>query len=649
MANQTPEQLTSEIQQILSSGNLHQLKQILPSGQFENLNCTDKSKISLLFYNFGTKAIQEASKIDNLENALVALMKAHEFDPENEGVCFTIAQAYLRMRLMNPDEEYAYQAHEYLTKAENILRYAGKKMPLDSLWEWAVCLYFIAKESGEAVDYKCSVDKFFEAHALGLETADFLNEYGTALGEFGVIIGNHDCIIEAIHLLERSLKINSALPSSWLRLACAYKILYVTTGNVEYFEKADQSFVGAARLDADSLTLWLNWGQLLALEGKTIRDPTLLLSSVEKIEKANAINPNDPIIQASLADSLIHLGAITEQIELLKEAKEKLENCLAQVPDSIDMLCLYGHCFVHMGKYFSEKSFIEQAIEKFQQGISRDRKSYILWHGLATAHYAIGELEKNALSFEKAAKFCAQAINLGGELPNYWNDWGVALMKLGDLNNDGQAIAHAVEKFEKAIKTFNQKQKGNPDPDWIYNYGCALDFLGEFEQNPHHYEQAIAVLSHLHDQYPDSPHIRYNLAIALYHFGDATEDEDALERSIEHLQVLINKDAEDDNILNDYGLSCLTLADLYRDTFINPRSFKYFQKAEQAFMQAIACGGTEGNYWLACVYSLQNHLEQGIHFLERAKQAGILPPAEDLLQNVWLDNLKMHPQFKTLI
>jgi tetratricopeptide (TPR) repeat protein len=644
-----PDNLSRKIQEVALSKDWNQLPYQLASQEIERLSCADKEKLANLFFLQGQEFMSQSEETKEVEAALASFKEALRVDPTQTAIWTAYAQAYFKLAQLNQNEEYLSKAHELFTHAEMLFHTQGHKLPLDTLWEWGKVLYQMAKHSEEALDFKRSLEKFHEAHARGLHDPDFLLQFGTALGEFGVITGQEELILQATPILEACLKLNADNAFAWLRLACVYKILYFCTGDVGFYEKADQSFLAVARIDSEHVPLWLNWGQLLILEGKTARDDALLVSALEKLEKADRILPNDPVILMTLADALIQLGSLAERVDYLKEAKNKLELVLKMVPENIEALCLLGHCYIHLGRYFADPVYIEEAIDRFKTGVSLNKKVYILWHGLSMAHMALGDLRREPGDFEKSAKFCSQAIRLGGEAPGYWNDWGVALMKLGDLTTNGEVIASALEKFEEAIRCYHRKHQGSPDPDWVYNYGCALDFLGDYEHNPLLYERAIAVLGQLHEHYPDAPHIRYNLAIAFYHFGDAASDEMALEKSIEHLEALAAQDPEDDNIFNELGLVYLTLADTYKDTFQSARSKLAFEHAEQGFLHSIACGGVESNYWLSCLYCLQENYSDAIYFLERTRQAGALPSPEEILSNDWLAGLKNSPHFRAFL
>lgn len=611
------------------------------SEEVGGLSLNEKEFLGRLFCNRGS----ELMGMGQIEKAIGCYERALQLDPAKPEIYFSLARAHLKQE----NEESYIQANLLFAQGEKRLISLGQIVPVQVLWEWGLSLSFLAKCSEEAIDFKQAIEKFHEAYEVGLRSPLFYLDYGSVLTQFGILLGKQELMREGAKFLEFSLKEDSSNAESWFRLATTYKILYFLSGDIDCFEKADQAFLAVARIKEDHFSLWLDWGQLLAMEAKMVRDESLLISALEKLEKSEQEKGDDPVVLTTLADVLIHLGVLSEKVELLKEAKDKLERVLEVAPSFLDARCLLGQCYIHLGRYFTDFYYLELALDQFEKGISNNKEFSSFWHGLANAHFALGEMKQDPSEYKKAAEFCSEAVRLNREISNYWNDWGVALMKLGDYTSDAIHIAGAVEKFEEAIKCFNRKQKGAPDPDWIYNYGCALDFLGEFEHDPRHYERAIAVLAQLHEQYPDSLHIRYNLGLALYHLGDSIGDEEVLAKAIFHLEYLANKDPEDDNILNDLGLACLTLADIYIDSFQNDLSGHYFSRAEHFFSQALAAGGIEANYWLGCLYALQENLSEAMYFLERAKSNGVLPLPIDLMNNEWLNNLKHIPSFKTLL
>lgn len=612
-----------------------------------------KDELGRQFFERGEALLMNAEDLSSLQEAYSVLENALKLIPSSIKAWTSFGDVNLRIAYIEEDPKRFLKAHEVFTHSENLCKEAGLELPPEALWDWGNCLYWMGKESEEAYELKTALDKYSEAYKKGLSDSIFFLDYGTAMGELGVLVGRQELIIDAANLLKRSIEVNGDNPSSWLRLACAYKILYFLTGDVGQFENADQSFVAAARFNVDPaepLALWLNWGQLLSLEGKTTRDPELLISALEKLEKADLIQQDDPIVLTAIGDTLMHIGILEDKYDFLKESIATLELACSLAVDYPDPFCLLGHALANMGKYFSDASYVHKAIEKFQMGISQDKESHHFWHGLATACFILAEMTHKEEDYLKATKFCEEAIKVGGDIPGYWNDWGVALMKLGELVENSGHLFEAVQKFEEAIHCFNRKSGGGtPDPDWFYNYGCALDWIGDHEFNPSYFERSIVILARLIDQYPDFHYARYNLGLACFHLGDVTGEIEPLEQAIEQFQLYIQCEPEDDTVMSDLGLTYLTLGDLLQESIENERSIACFKAAEIYLLKSLALGSGRSNYYLACLHSINGNFPEAMIYLQRAAKLKVMPPLEDVLQDEWLGELRLTPQFQIFL
>ena len=619
-----------------------------------DLPLTDKQTLSRVFYEYGQNLLISSTSPLFLERAYCAFEKSLRLDGAFEKAWLRFSAVNLKLAIADHDIELLYKSHELFSHADELHKLHEISMPILGLWQWGSCLYHIAKDSGEAVDYKLAIEKMREAHGRGLQGDAFHLEYAMALGEMGIMLGNVDLLIEAALFFEKSLEDGLDSPLTWLRLACTYKVLYFMTTDVEFFEKADQSFVAAARQqpqieEKSRHDLWVNWAELLVFEGKISTDPDMLTAALEKLVQIDQKNVSDSLVLNLMGDAFTHLGIFEDRFEYFKEAQGKLEQAHSLYPNNVDTINHLGHCLSSMGKYLGDPKHLLQAIEKFQKGISIDRTNYQIWHGLAMTNFLLGEQTSDIAIYEKSLKFFSEAVQLGGDLPIYWNDWGVALMKLGELTNDQGPIAEAVEKFEAAIQAYNRKNSGLSDPDWFYNYGCALDWLGSYDPNPVYFERSITILSRLLEQYPTLHHIRYSLGLSLYHLGDVIGDVEVLEQSIEHFSTYIQSEPEDDTAISDLGLTYLTLAEILEESIKSEYSTNCFLKAEQFLSHAIALGNTRSNYYMACLHSLKGNVDTAIHFLNRTKTHDVLPPLETLLEDDWLTPLLNTQAFITFI
>lgn len=621
-----------------------------------DLPLTDKQTLSRLFFEYGENLLHSPTSPLAMERAYCAFEKSLRLDSTFEKAWLKFAEANLKLALADKDIELLNKANELFLHAEELYKIQGIALSTHALWHWGVCLYGIAKDSEEAIDYKFAIEKMRAAYNGGLENSAFYLDFGMTLGEMGILLGNVELLLEAAQFFEKSLQDGFDHPLTWLRLACMYKVLYLMTADIEYFEKADQSFVAAARQspqteeDSDSRhELWVNWAELLVFEGKISNDPDLLTAALEKLVQIEQKNASDSFILNMTGDALTHLGIFEDRFEYFKEAQNKLEYAHRLYPNNVDTINHLGHCLSSMGKYLADAKYLLLAQEKFQKGISIDKSNYQIWHGLAMTNFMLAEQTSDISLYEKSLKLFSQVQQLGGDLPVYWNDWGVALMKLGELTNDPKPISEAIEKFEAAIQSYNRRSVGPSDPDWFYNYGCALDWLGSYDPNPAYFERSISILSRLLDEYPTLHHIRYSLGLSLYHLGDVIGDVELLEQSIQQFSNYVQFEPEDDTAISDLGLTYLTLAEILSESIKSDYATACFQKAEEFLSHAIALGNTRSNYYMACLHSLKGNPDAAIHFLQRTKTHDVLPSLETLLEDDWIEPLLNTQQFIAFI
>jgi tetratricopeptide (TPR) repeat protein len=255
------------------------------------------------------------------------------------------------------------------------------------------------------------------------------------------------------------------------------------------------------------------------------------------------------------------------------------------------------------------------------------------------------ELIKAALShFEQAAEFD------GPFTPQFWNEWGVAAMKFAEFSQEQEPLEFAIEKFETAIELDLTLSEGEYiDPEWLYNYGCAYDFLGDMNEDPLNYERSIALLQKVLEIDPDYLQARYNLAVAYSHLGEVTADIEPLKNACEHFHTLLAQDAEDEMAWNEWGLALINLGLLLCEEAQPGLGSQYFCEAESKLQQAAYLGYNVSFYNLACLCSLRGDYQAAIAYLERAENNAGMPPIEDVMQDIWLDGLRETEQFRVLL
>ena len=223
-------------------------------------------------------------------------------------------------------------------------------------------------------------------------------------------------------------------------------------------------------------------------------------------------------------------------------------------------------------------------------------------------------------------------------------------MKLAESSQQIQHLELAIEKFERALKhPIVDINTDEIDLEWVYNYGCAFDLMGELTDEPHYFEKAIGILSQVVQLDPNYHQARYNLALALANFGECNLDVDYYHKSIGHFHQLMASDPEDEVIQMDFGVTLVNMALLIHDDHHPEKSQSLYRQAETHLMQSISLGNSQAYYQLAGLYSLTDRFNYAMYYIERAQFFGSLPPIEDLLHDEWLEGLRHTPAFRQFI
>jgi tetratricopeptide (TPR) repeat protein len=270
---------------------------------------------------------------------------------------------------------------------------------------------------------------------------------------------------------------------------------------------------------------------------------------------------------------------------------------------------------------------------------------------MALAYNSLGEMQGDPYILEKALESFAHSARLHDGLePHFWNDWGAALMRMTEMTGSQAYLIEAIEKFEYAIAVQGGDQDTTVvDPQLLYNYGCALDFLGDFSDDEQHYQHAIKVLTQVVILDPDFVHARYNLGLAWSHLAELISDIESFEKAGEQFQRSVTIDSEDEMAWNDWGLALLNLSRMVNDPMNKERADALQEEAEAKLLHAVGLGSLPALYNLVCLYSLDHNYEAAMHYLQRAQASGALPPLNDVVQDEWLESLRETEAFRAFI
>ncbi|MBA3237573.1 MAG: hypothetical protein H0T62_04390 [Parachlamydiaceae bacterium] len=599
----------------------------------------------------GKAYASQKHSIRGMTAALDAFERALQINSDAFEVSHDYLQTLIHKGVLVEDESYFIRAIEKCRQIEAAAIEQKEAVRVQFFWDWGKSHFHVAKRSGEAVDFYEALGKYRLIQDIKMSDPDFLKDSGDVYLQLGRLLSRESYCLEAIEFYQKSLIVAHECSETWFSLGLSYALLFENFGGSDNFLRANKSFFNAAKLDSNQLVYWFKWGQLQLECGKQQENLELIRGSIEKFARADSLEAHHPVVLCAWGEALLVYGTFTEEIGSLKNAERKIAESLALNPENEMGWHVFGCCYNELGRYFNDENFYFEAMAKFRHGLALNKNSALLWHGLAYSNFALGEF-KNDLSFiEKSCQLCARAMENGAlSQAQCWNDWGVALMKMGEILGDKQSIESALEKFENAMNLQNSwGNREECDVELLYNYGCALDFLGDFSEDPLYYEKSVQVLQKVLHTDPSHPHARYNLALALLHLGERISDAECLGRAAEQFEVIISLDPEDEMAWNECGLALLNLAELVHDAALPYKSRHYFELAEIKFHQAVALGCIQAYYSSACFYSLIGNYPEALFFLEKAEHFGALPPIDEIMNDDWLFDLRQTEGFQGFI
>jgi tetratricopeptide (TPR) repeat protein len=587
-----------------------------------------------------------------LQIASCTFAKVVEMDPTHSDAWLLQAQVLSDIGEFENEASYFQESHQCYMKASALFARSSEEVPEACFfWKWGVCLASLGKLSGEPLDFHHALEKFHRAYDLGADSADFFLDFGHSFADLAALLEKREYFFEAMTLFDKAVKQDPYSFDGWVHLACCMQCLMEFGYDDELWHQAEVCFMKASELNSESAFLWLKWGQVEYSVGRLKRDLPMLESSLKKFAASFQLDPGNHLPVNNWAEAVLFLGSHEERLDLIREAKTKIETSLGMESDDPHTWYLYGSCYNELGRYFHSEDHYLCAIEKFKYGLSQAPLYSILWYGLALTHFALGELKGDKLHLERAVHCCSKVMECGGSgFAQFWNDWGVALLALAEATNDPSHVRMAIEKFEKALKhPIEEVDLEEVDLEWLYNYGSAFDLLGELTEESGHFEKAAQILQQVIQIDPDYYHARYSLALALANLGEALFDVESYQKACEHFQYLLEQDCEDDMVHLDYGITLINLGLIIQDANHPDPAQVLFKHAEAHLVQAAALGNFQSYYQLAGLCSITGQLGQAMYYLERASFCGVLPGIEDLIHDEWLETLSHTPPFRQFI
>lgn len=602
------------------------------------------------FYRQGLFLFEYGSAKGNEKIILIAAKKfkiATDINPAYFEAWQTWGNALLFLGDLHKEHHYYLKAKEKFEQAIGL----GGKNDSDVLselyWDYGIVSMRIGKHSKEMEDFQFAINAFQISSNLRENLPEeFWNDFGLAYLEMAQCF-NHDLsfIIKAIHCFERTVAIKITSFEGWLFLAKSASLLYTYTQDEDHFIQASECFSAASHLKPNDKNLSYDWACALLNAGKNTRDPKKLRLAVEKAHLCSMFDPQNGELLATQAEGLSVLAEVTDSIDLVYEAQNKIVEAVAlSGVDNIEVLYAHAQCLFSFASYFQDLDLYYQSIEKHQEVTSLNRTRHESWYEMAKIYAIVGNRQNDVGAFERSVYFYVKALTLK-PLNHYYFGYASALSRLGEIKRDKTLIDLAITYFEHLLQI--QKNLLYAHPEWLFQYAIALNLLGDFSEEEGCYQKALDTLSQILMINPSFPNVHYQIGLTYACLGDTLRVSHYFHRAIHHFRLALKQEESYPQVVFlDWAIALISIGEGFAD---HELGVSYYREAEFKLMQAARLGNEEAFYQLGCLYSLLKDPQKAIFFLEKAHHAEALPLVEELLNDEWLEFIRVLPSFQEFL
>ncbi len=627
----------AEGEMALLQGNLRALNCFEAASKLDEKNPKVWYRQGLAFFEYGSEEGKEKALLLASKNFKIAT----QLNPDFFEAWVAWGNVLLQLGRFHEEHHFLIEAKNKYQTALELYEKQPKEILAELYWDYGIVWSEIAKYSGEALDVRLAIDAFQTSKSYQEKPSpEFWNDCGLAYLEMGLLINDSRLYLQSIEHLKKAIEESPNYFDGLMSLAEGYSQLYINTLDERYVQKASDAYAAASKIFPRDPEVWLGWGQILGESGKQGRDVKTLRLSIEKCARAAQLDSKDPIIISQWVESLALLGMITSRLDLIIEAEHKVIKATDLYPDDPDLWHSFGICMIAFAEYYEDVEFYELAIEKLQNGLSADRSDPELWHALGLVHKRYAELTQDEQLTERASRFLLKAMDLKPACPALLFDTAKSFLHQSEILDDIAALEQSAYLFSTLLQ--NYKEAILNHPQWLFEYGKALEALGDFTDEEIHFIHAIEIYSHTLLIDPDYEGAHQQIANCYVQLGHASGESEYYSRALSFYRLAHRQDCENDQIFLDWGICMIHLA---HHTLDSEAMHQLYMDAEAKITQAGLLGNENAYYTLACLYSILGSTQEALQLIQKSLEMRALPPMDELLDDDWLENLRATSAF----
>lgn len=252
--------------------------------------------------------------------------------------------------------------------------------------------------------------------------------------------------------------------------------------NPRFLLSACRAFEKATQLKENYADAWYKWANTLLLLGKIHSDVEILQDALNKFEYANALIPDSKKrIKASFYWNWGHcwhvLGKISGEAVDISHALSYYKKADSLGLDVKNFWIDYGNAFAEQATLLGKGELFIEVVEMFYKAVDWDPNDFEAWFSIACSYMRVYENDYDEDYFFESDDAFERAAEIFSNSSSLWLCWGQLTLTAGKITQDMDRV------FESSIKFAEANEREPNHPIVLCHWAEALMHLGAYHEN----------------------------------------------------------------------------------------------------------------------------------------------------------------------
>lgn len=397
-----------------------------------------------------------SGEASDFNNALIFMRQAYEQGMRNSEFLNQYALVLMELSSLFNRKEALHEAAELLEKATQFT--AGY---FDGLLNLGCCYQRLYEFLGREEDFDRAEETFERASAINTECLDVWIHWGKLYVYTGKLNGDAEAFERACVKFVQANRCEPSHPYVLSLWAEAEMFQGTETENLELLRSAEARIIKSLELSSDQVESWRIYGACLSELGRYFGDEIFYRQALEKYQYALTLNSRHPFLWYGKALAYFAIGDLHNDEEMLEKACHACSKVMEYGGQTVSQFWAdWGIALVKLAEISADQAYLESAIEKFEKALESkdldyilndDSDSGLLYH-YGCAHDFLGDFTGNVQDYERAVLILTHVVKQDPQHPHAQYNLAVALIHLGEANNDVDCFVRAIEHFPALLQ-----------------------------------------------------------------------------------------------------------------------------------------------------------------------------------------------------